>query len=103
MVVEFQNQSFEEIVSTKPNVLVQYYADWCGPCQMLKPVLEQISNEMKDVTFIRVNIEDYRDLAIEAGVQSIPTVVFFQNGKEKAREVGFKPKHLVENWLNSVK
>ena len=103
MVQEYGKKPFEEIVKENENVLVQYYADWCGPCQMLKPVLEDLSNEMTDVTFYRVNIEDHRDLAVNASVHSIPTVVFYNDGAEKAREVGFKPKHVLEGWLNSQK
>ena len=103
MVQDYGNKPFNEILSENQNVVVQYYADWCGPCQMLKPVLEQISNEMDDVAFVRVNIEDHRELAVEAGVQSIPTVLFFKDGKETDRSVGFKPKQKVEEWINSQK
>lgn len=103
MVKDFGEKSFDEVVKENKNVLVQYYADWCGPCQMLKPVLEQISEETNDIEFYRLNIEEHRDLAVTAGVQSIPTVVFYQDGKEKGREVGFKPKHILESWLNSQK
>lgn len=101
--LEYQGQPFNEIVGTGSAVLIQYYADWCGPCQMLKPVLEEISKEMTDVTFYRVNIENHRDLAVSAGVQSIPTVVMFKNGKEVKREAGFKPKHLMEAWIKDAK
>lgn len=103
MVHDLKDKSFEDLLKEGKNVVVQYYADWCGPCQMLKPVLEQVSEEMDDVTFYRVDIEEHRDLAVNAGVQSIPTVVFYQEGNEKSREVGFKPKHLLENWLNEQK
>lgn len=101
--IEFTNQNFEEITSTDKTVLVQYYAEWCGPCQMLKPVLEGLSKEMTDVTFYRVDIESHRELATKAGIQSIPTVVTYKNGAEIGREAGFKPKHLMEAWINSNK
>ena len=101
--IEFTNQNFEEITSTDKTVLVQYYAEWCGPCQMLKPVLEGLSKEMTDVTFYRVDIESHRELATKAGIQSIPTVVTYKNGAEIGREAGFKPKHLMEAWINDHK
>lgn len=101
--IEFTNQNFEEITSTDKTVLVQYYAEWCGPCQMLKPVLEGLAKEMTDVTFYRVDIESHRELATKAGIQSIPTVVTYKNGAEIGREAGFKPKHLMEAWINSNK
>lgn len=103
MVHDYGKKPFDELVKENKNVVVQYYADWCGPCQMLKPVLEQVSEEMDDVEFYRIDIEEHRDLAVNAGVQSIPTVVFYQEGKEKSREVGFKPKHLLEGWINEQK
>ncbi|VEU80792.1 thioredoxin [Haploplasma axanthum] len=100
---EYQGQPIDELVGSGKPVLIQYYADWCGPCQMLKPVLEELSKEITDVTFYRVNIESYRDLAVSAGIQSIPTVVVYKDGKEKVREAGFKPKHLMETWIKANK
>lgn len=103
MIKEFEKQDFTELIGKDTPVLVQYYADWCGPCQMLKPVLEGLSKEMTDVTFYRVDIESHRELATKAGIQSIPTVVTYKNGAEIGREAGFKPKHLMEAWINSNK
>lgn len=98
--IEFTTQNFDEITNGDKPVLVQYYAEWCGPCQMLKPVLEQISTEQTDIEFYRVNIEEHRELATKAGIQSIPTVVTYKGGKELGREAGFKPKHLMEEWIS---
>lgn len=103
MIKEFEKQDFTELIGKDTPVLVQYYADWCGPCQMLKPVIEQISKEMQDVEFVRVDIDQHRDLAVNEGVQSIPTVIMYKNGKEVARDAGFKPKNLLETWLNNNK
>lgn len=100
---EYEGQKLEDLTSGGNALLVQYYAEWCGPCQMLKPVLEQIAKEMHDVQFVRVDIDQYRDLAVSEGVQSIPTVVLYKDGKEVAREAGFKPKGLMENWINQNK
>ena len=101
--IEFTNQDFNELINGNETVLVQYYAEWCGPCQMLKPVLEGLAKEITDVKFVRVNIEEHRELATAAGIQSIPTVVNYKAGKELGREAGFKPKHLMEAWINDHK
>lgn len=99
--IEYQGQPMNEVVNSNEVVLVQYYADWCGPCQMLKPILEQLSTDMTDIKFYRVNIENHRDLAVSAKVQSIPTVVLYKNGTEVAREAGFKPRNLMEQWIKA--
>lgn len=74
--------------STEP-VLVDFYADWCGPCKMLGPIMDDISNENK---VYKVNVDNEETLAREYGVMSIPCVVAFKNGKEINRSVGLKPK-----------
>ncbi|WP_026391411.1 thioredoxin [Haploplasma modicum] len=102
MIKEYDGQDFLELTKDG-SVLVQYYADWCGPCQMLKPIIEQLATEMTDVKFLRLNIDNHRELAVAAGIQSIPTVVMYKDGKENAREAGFKPKHLMEAWINNAK
>lgn len=99
--IDYQGQPIEEVVNSNKLVLIQYFADWCGPCQMLKPILEQISGEMTDIKFYRVNIEEHRDLAVMAKVQSIPTVALYKDGVEVAKEAGFKPKHLMEAWIKA--
>lgn len=101
--IEYEGQPLADIVGANEVVLLQYYAEWCNPCQMLKPILEEIAKEMTDVKFYRVDIEKHRELAGQAGVQSIPTIVLYKNGTEVSRERGFKPKHLVEAWLNANK
>lgn len=103
MIKEYEGQKFADLTSNDRPVLVQYYADWCGPCQMLKPIIDQISKEMDDVEFFRVDIDQHRDLAVNEGVQSIPTIVLYKDGKEVARDAGFKPKNLLETWLNNNK
>lgn len=96
---EYTGQPMNELLAENNLVLIQYYAEWCNPCQMLKPILEELSTEITNVEFLRVDIEEYRELAVNAGVQSIPTVVMFKDGQEVGREKGFKPKHLMENWI----
>ena len=72
--------------------LVDFYADWCGPCRMISPIVDEIAKERSDITVGKVNVDDENALAIKYGVMSIPTLIVFKDGKEKTRIVGAKPK-----------
>ena len=85
-VIENINE-FEEAIKGK--VLVDFFATWCGPCRMLAPILEDISKE-HDV--IKVDIDNFEELAVRYGIESIPTVISFENGEIKNRRVGFGQK-----------
>lgn len=72
--------------------LVDFYADWCGPCKMIAPIVEEIANERTDITVGKVNVDNDADIAIKYGVSSIPTLIVFKDGKETARVVGYRQK-----------
>ena len=78
--------NFKDLIK-EGNVLVDFYAEWCGPCRMLGPILEEVSNENKDITIIKVNVDNFEDLAREYGIMSIPTVILFKNGKESNKKI----------------
>ena len=90
---EIMSADFEELVlkSEKP-VLVDFNATWCGPCRMLKPILDQVAAERPDVTVLGVDIDENMDLAEEYSVFSIPCLVLFRDGAEAERSVGLVPK-----------
>ena len=90
---EIMSADFEELVlkSEKP-VLVDFNATWCGPCRMLKPILDQVAAERPDVTVLGVDIDENMDLAEEYSVFSIPCLVLFRDGAEADRSVGLVPK-----------
>ncbi len=93
--------SFEQDVlkSDKP-VLVDFWADWCGPCKMIAPALEEISNELADqVTIAKMDIVENTTIAGQLGVQSIPLMVLFKDGKAVARKLGAAPKSQLKSWL----
>lgn len=79
--------------------LLDFYADWCGPCQMLKPILEEFEKAHPEVKVTRVNIDEEEDLASQYGVSSIPCLVVLKDGKEIAREVGVMPLKKLEKLV----
>ena len=79
----------EEVLKSKKIVLVDFYADWCGPCQMLSPILEEISEEYD---IYKVNVDKEEELAYKYGIMSIPCVIAFKDGKEVKRSIGFVEK-----------
>ncbi len=101
--IDYQGQNYQEVIGQQGLVVVQYFATWCGPCKMLKPVLEQISTELTDVKFYRVDIDLFRNQAIEAGIRSVPTVVLYKDGEEVDRQSGYQPKERVQAWMNQFK
>lgn len=80
-------------------VLVDFYADWCGPCKMLTPVLEEINNEDEEVRVIKVNIDDAKFLANYYKIQSIPTLILLKDGQFLHRMVGFRPKKNIQELI----
>ncbi len=81
-------------------VLVDFYADWCGPCKMAEPVLDELSNSYKDkVAIVKLNVDENPDTAGKYGVMSIPTTILFKNGAEIGRQVGFGGKQSFEELM----
>lgn len=100
MVNKFTTQNFEEEVKKyNGTVLVDFYADWCGPCRMMSPVVDEISNENTNAKVGKVNCDEEMELAAEFGVMSIPTLIIFKNGEIVKTFVGVTPKEEIEENL----
>ena len=91
----------KEVLEERKTVLIDFYADWCGPCKMLAPVLEEIAKENTNTKFVKINVDDAQDLAMEYNVMSIPTLVVIKNGKEVNRVVGLVNKSELMGIINS--
>ena len=94
------NLSFEEKVLQNPKpVLVDFYADWCGPCKMLAPLVTEIAAESDAYEVYKLNVDDAPDIAARYGVMSIPTLIVFKNGAAAGRTVGVQGKQTILNML----
>ena len=99
-VFEVTGASFEkEVLQSDRPVLADFYADWCGPCKMLRPILEEISDDRQDVKVVSINIDEEDELAEQFDVSAIPCVVLIKDGMEVDRSVGLKPREALEELL----
>lgn len=90
--IHFNKESFQKTLNEGQLMLVDFWAAWCGPCQMLGPVIESLAEKYEGKAVIgKVNTDEEAELAIEYGVSNIPTVIFFKNGREIDRKVGVMP------------
>lgn len=93
----------EKVRGAQGAAMVDFWAPWCGPCKMLGPIIEQFAEETEGVTIAKVNVDDEQELAMEFGVMSIPTVIFFKDGKEVTRKVGLVQKQALSEQLESIR
>ena len=91
-----------EVLGSEGPVLVDFCADWCGPCHAVAPVLDQIVEEHSDLRLVKVNIDEEQELARRYGVMSIPTMILFEGGEPKAAAMGAQPKSMLEKNLGLV-
>jgi thioredoxin 1 len=94
-----ESQFEAEVLSDKGRVLVDFYADWCGPCKMLSPILEEVGEELGDLKIVKVNVDEAQSLAQQYGVMSIPMVYLFDGGRNAGKFVGIKSKEDVMDFI----
>ena len=95
--------NFEEVISSNPKVVVDFWASWCDPCRMMGPVIEQLAEDPEaGVTVGKVNVDEEEALARKFGVMSIPTIIVFKDGKEAAQKVGYMPYEQLKKFVSEV-
>jgi len=93
----------EDVLGSEKPVLVDFWAEWCGPCRMIAPALEELSNELGDrVTIVKLNIDENPEAPTKYGVRGIPTMILFKNGEPAATKIGAEPKSRIQGWLEGV-
>ena len=102
MEMKFTTANFEEeVLKSEIPVLVDFYADWCGPCQMVSPIVDEIAGERSDIKVCKVNVDEQMELAQSFGVSSIPTLVVISGGKLVKHAVGAQPKSAILDMLEA--
>lgn len=95
-----KDETFNNELQVDVPVLVDFYADWCGPCRMLAPILEDINSERNNVKIIKVNVDEAQKISQQFGIMSIPTLMVFKNGKEVSKRVGLCSKDEIMDMIN---
>lgn len=100
-VIQIKENEFEEkVLKNERLTLVDFYADWCGPCKMISPIILELSKEMEDVDFFKINVDNAEDISRKYGVMSIPTLLVFKNGEVIKTSVGMKSKEEIKELLD---
>lgn len=99
MVKEIKDTEYKKIVSDNKKVVIDCFAPWCGPCKMISPIMDGLSEEIEDVVFVKINVDDAENITEEYEIMSIPTILIFEDGKLKNKTVGFKSKSELEDLI----
>jgi thioredoxin 1 len=104
MTLEITKDNFEELVlKSKKPVLLDFYAEWCGPCKTLTPIVQELSDDYKETAVVgKLNVDLAMDIAVKYGIRGIPAVVFFKNGEEVQRNVGLSSKNVYKEILDTL-
>ena len=98
----FQSAFFNDFINSNHLVVVDCWAEWCYPCKILGPIIDELENENKDVVFGKLNVDENNSAPIKYGIMSIPTLLYFKNGKLVDRSIGAMPKNAIQNKLEKI-
>lgn len=100
MLIHLENESMFDSLIAEGKVLVDFYADWCGPCQMLAPQLEDLAKEVEGkVNIVKINVDQFNGVAARFNIYSIPTLILFEKGQVSAQNVGYMPKERIKRFI----
>jgi thioredoxin 1 len=104
MVAPVSDKSFQtDVLDSKEPVLVDFWAEWCGPCRAVAPVLEEVAGELNGkLKVVKLNVDENPETAAKYGIQSIPTLMIFKNGELASRQIGASPKAKIVQWINTA-
>ncbi|MFW6311934.1 MAG: thioredoxin [Nanoarchaeota archaeon] len=100
-VINVDSAKWEEVVDGE-KVIVDFYADWCGPCKMMAPIFEELSEEYEDLKFVKLDTQNNQELSQKYGIQGIPALLVLEDGEEVDRIVGFNSKEALKNKIDSI-
>tara|TARA_Y100001936_G_C16049913_1_gene657148 strand:- start:228 stop:539 length:312 start_codon:yes stop_codon:yes gene_type:complete len=102
MVKEINAEEYSEIVNSSNPVVIDFHATWCGPCKVLSPILEELDDEIEDVEFVKLDVDQHPQIAGQNQVMGVPTVVILKDGEVKDRFVGVQPKEVIKEKITSI-
>ena len=100
MINKINESEFNEKINVNKKVIIDCYADWCGPCKMLSPVIEEVARELSDCNFYKLNVDESDEIPKKYGIMSIPTILIFENNELREQLVGFKTKDELIEIIN---
>ena len=102
MVREINAEEYAEIVNSSSPVVIDFHATWCGPCKVLSPILEELNEEIENVEFVKLDVDQHPQIAGQNQVMGVPTVVILKDGEVKDRFVGVQPKEVIKEKIASL-
>ncbi len=101
-VKQINDQDLSKSIAQNGKVIVDCYANWCGPCRMLSPIIDEIADELTDINFYKLDVDESEEIAKQYGIMSIPTLLFFNHGELKEKSVGFIPKDEIVEIIKKI-